>query len=594
MTTEIKNKLKTVPKTAGCYLWKDKFGQIIYVGKAKNLFNRTHQYFLKPNNNKTAKLVEDIADIDFVSVVNENEALILESNLIKKHKPKYNILLKDNNGYPYILVTNETKPQLLYTRNYDKAKGKYYGPFANSDMKAYDVYNLLLKLFPLRRCISTKNKKCFYYDLNMCMGACVGEDTKQKYNEVKQKIDNFFTKGSDEVLNELKIKEKAAVHRLDFEQAKTYLELQKSVELIRQKQIINLASKDNVDVVGFNTLEDYICIVIFSYVQGKLLNKHSVINSYVGNVVDEVQTYLFQYYSNHPKPKTLYVSLDGTATKLLETNLSIKIENPQKGKMHEIMSLATTNANNELKNKISSLIIRESRTIQANDELAKLLRMKKIKRIELFDNSNIFNADPVAAMVVFENGKENKKEYRKYKIKLSESTSDYEYMYEIIYRRYQRLIREHKSLPDLIIVDGGAQQVNAASKALAELNLTNKIKLIGLAKDDKHKADYIQTESNQKIELDKKSNLYFYLVNMQEEVHRFAIAFFRKTNRKSNLSSCLDGIKNLGKSRKIKLFNAFDTITKIKAASVEELSQIVPKSVAISIKAKFDEETSND
>lgn len=587
LENNLKTKLENAPKSPGCYLWKNKYKEIIYIGKAKNIFNRIHQYFLKPNNNKTAKLISEIKDVDFITVKNNNEALILEANLIKKHKPLYNILLKENNGYPYILVTNERKPRLVYTRNYNSKLGKYYGPFAGTDINAYEIFNLLLKLFPLRACTSKKNKKCFYYDLGLCMKACTGEDTPEQYELMKKKIDTFFNKGAEDIIEELKQKEKNAAEKEDFEQADKYLKMQKNILSISQKQIINIGNKQNIDFVVYDTKDNYLTIVIFSYSNGKLLNKNTVFNEYVSDIQDEVVSYVFRYYSNEKKPDTIYISLDDESINLLRTNLNIDVINPQKGKMQEIMELALKNAKNELQLKYNSNLAKEERTTKANQKLAELLNIKKLNRIEIFDNSNIFNTDPVAGMVVYENGIPNKKEYRKYKIKIQSSKSDYEYMYEIIYRRFLKLLKEKKAFPDLVILDGGRVQINAALKALRSLNIEKYINLIGLVKDKHHKTNMIETANYQKIELDKKSGLYFYLLNMQEEVHRYAISFFRRTNRKSALSSVLDNVKNLGKVRKEKLMRIFDTVSKIADASIEQLAQIIPADVAKELKNKI-------
>lgn len=587
LENNLKTKLDNAPKSPGCYLWKNKYKEIIYIGKAKNIFNRIHQYFLKPNNNKTAKLISEIKDVDFITVKNNNEALILEANLIKKHKPLYNILLKENNGYPYILVTNERKPRLVYTRNYNSKLGKYYGPFAGTDIKAYEIFSLLLKLFPLRACTSKKNKKCFYYDLGLCMKACTGEDTPEQYELMKKKIDTFFNKGAEDIIEELKQKEKNAANKEDFEQANKYLKMQKNILSISQKQIINIGNKQNIDFVVYDTKDNYLTIVIFSYSNGKLLNKNTVFNEYVSDIQDEVVSYVFRYYSNEKKPDTIYISLDDESINLLRNNLNIDVINPQKGKMQEIMELALKNAKNELQLKYNSNLAKEERTTKANQKLAELLNIKKLNRIEIFDNSNIFNTDPVAGMVVYENGIPNKKEYRKYKIKIQSSKSDYEYMYEIIYRRFLKLLKEKKAFPDLVILDGGRVQINAALKALRSLNIEKYINLIGLVKDKHHKTNMIETANYQKIELDKKSGLYFYLLNMQEEVHRYAISFFRKTNRKSALSSVLDNVKNLGKVRKEKLMSIFDTVSKIADASIEQLAQIIPIDVAKELKNKI-------
>lgn len=588
LENNLKIKLKNAPKSPGCYLWKNKYKEIIYIGKAKNLFNRIHQYFLKPNNNKTEKLISEIADVDFITVKNNNEALILEANLIKKHKPLYNILLKDNNGYPYILVTNESKPRLIYTRNYNPKLGKYYGPFASTDIKAYDIYNLLLKIFPLRSCANKKNKKCFYYDLGLCMKACAGEDTPEQYQIIKKKIDIFFNKGAEDIIQELKQKEKNAAIKQDFEQANKYLKIQKNILMISQKQVINIGNKENIDFVVYDTKDNYLTIVIFSYSNGKLLNKNTIFNQYISDIKDEVVSYVFRYYSSEKKPDTAYISLDDESINLLKNNLNINLINPQKGKMQQIMEMALKNAKNELEIKYNSNLAREERTTKANQKLAELLNIKKLNRIEIFDNSNIFNTDPVSAMVVYENGLPNKKEYRKYKIKIKSSKSDYEYMYEIIYRRFLKLLKEKKPFPDLVILDGGRIQINAALKALKSLNIEKYVNLIGLVKDKHHKTNIIETAEHQKIELDKKSGLYFYLLNIQEEVHRFAINFFRKTNRKSALSSVLDNIKNLGKIRKEKLLSIFDTISKIAEAPIEQLAQVIPINVAKELKAKIE------
>ncbi|WP_027119510.1 excinuclease ABC subunit UvrC [[Mycoplasma] testudinis] len=590
----LNHKLQNIPKAPGCYLWKNKFNQVIYVGKAKNLYNRTHQYFLKAADYKVSKLVAEIADVDFIVVKNENESLILEANLILKHQPHYNILLKNNNGYPYILVTNEIKPRLLYTREFKPKLGKYYGPFASAELKAYDIYKLLLKIFPLRKCANVQNKKCFYYDLHMCMGQCVNEDTPQKYAIVKKQIDDFFNKGAQSILKDLKAKEQAASNRLDFEQAKSYLELQNSINVIAKKQLINLVDKDNADYVAYDTKDNYVALVIFSYLDGKLLSKHSVVTKYIGTLNEQLTTYLYQYYCENYKPKTIYVSLDNENCDLLSKSLDVQLLNPQKGKPKQIMELALKNASNELQLKYSSTILREERTTKANQELSKLLKIPDLQRIEIFDNSNIFNVDRVAAMVVYENGIPNKKEYRKYKIQLQASRSDFDYMYEIIYRRYLRLLKEQKRFPDLIIVDGGLIQINAAKKALSQLMLVDKINLIGLVKDNHHKTRAIQLSDQSEIALDKTSSLYFFLLNMQEEVHRFAISFFRKTQRKSALTSIFDDIKNLGSIRRKKLLSVFDTINKIDEASIEQLAQIIPKAVAIELKQKVAKELTKE
>lgn len=591
MNFNLKQKLDLAPKKPGCYLWKNHLNEIIYIGKAKNIYKRVHQYFNGPKDLKTSKLVNDIFDVEFIEVNNENEALLLEANLIKKHKPRYNILLKDNNGYPYILITKEKYPRLIYTRNFDPKKGKHYGPFASSEMKAYDLYNLLLKLFPLKNCFNKKGRKCEFYDLNLCMKACTHEVSEADYEVMKKKIDYFFHNGADQVLKGLKEKELIASEKFDFEQAKKYLDLQKAINLIFDKQIINLYSaKERIDVLAYQIKENVICIVLFSYVSSQLVSKNTICDFYYGEEQEVITSYLSQYYKDNIKPKILYASLDQANATLLKESLGIEIINPTSGKMNEIMSLALQNVTNELSQKYDSLVKKEQRINLALDQLKELIKVDKLNHLEVYDNSNLFNTDKVSAMIVFENNQFNKKKYRKYKIKDQQALGDYHYMYEVIYRRlYQALKNNFVDLPDLIILDGGKHQVLAAKKAIVDLQIDQKINLIGLAKNNKHQTDKIVTSDLEEISLDKSSVLYFFLANLQEEVHKFAISFFRKTKAKSLYDSILDQIKGLGKKRKQQLIEHFKTIDEIKKASIASLSQVLPIEIAKKLKQKLDQ-----
>ncbi|MDC4163686.1 excinuclease ABC subunit UvrC [Mycoplasma sp. T363T] len=592
MNFNLKQKMDNAPKKPGCYLWRNNLNEIIYVGKAKNIYKRIHQYFNGPKDLKTSKLVNDINDVDFIEVNNENEALLLEANLIKKHKPRYNILLKDNNGYPYILITKEKYPRLLYTRNFEPKKGKYYGPFASSELKAYDLYNLLLKLFPLRNCFNKKKRKCEFYDLNLCMKACTHEVTDEDYEVVKKKIDYFFNNGADQVLDNLKQKEELASQKLDFELAKKYLDLQKAIKLIFDKQIINLYNnKERIDVLAYQTKDNVISIVLFSYVDGKLVSKNSLCDFYYASEQEVLTSYITQYYKDNIKPKTLYVSLNEENAKLLENSLAIELINPVSGKMYEIMYLALQNVSSLLDQKYESLVKKERSIDQALDQLKDLLKLDKLNLIEVYDNSNLFNTDKVSAMVVFENKKFNKKKYRKYKIKDNDNQGDYHYMYEVLYRRLYSCIKNNLlDLADLIILDGGKLQVLAAKKVINDLDLHNKVNVIGLAKNNKHQTDKLVDYDLNEYDLDKRSELYFFLANLQEEVHKFAISFFRKTKAKSFYDSILDDIKGLGKKRKDKLLEHFKSVDNIKKTSLENLSQVVPLEVAKNIKQKLDQQ----
>lgn len=587
MDDKLKEKLKLIPKKPGCYLWKDKNGIVIYVGKAKNLSNRTKQYFLKDRDLKTRKLVNEIRDVDYVVVNNENESLLLESNLISQYKPKFNMLLRESNSFPYIVVTKEEHPRILYTHNNDKKiNGTYYGPFANSNIRKYDLYNFINRIFPLRKCNKLPNQKCIYYDIGQCLGPCIKKIEKQDYEPYLKKINNFFSGKHQEIDESLRKKELEAAEKLMFEDSKKYLDLRNSLKTFSERQDIIFSKSNDEDIIGFHSKENVISIVFFKYVNGTLLSKYDVTTMFYNDEEEIITTLLFEYYSKIAIeiPKIVYVSLQDETLENLSKSLNIKFINPTKGIKKEVMEIALTNAIETMKNKYLTMISNENRELNSIDELQKILDIDNIYRIEIFDNSNIFSSDKVAAMVVYENGKKNKNAYRKYNIKNLNANSDYEYMQEVIYRRYKNVYEGDGEIPDLIIVDGGKQQVKAAIESLKKLELNNVINIIGLAKDNKHKTDRIVKSDFTEIKLDKKSDLYFFLLNMQDEVHRFAITFHRNKRSKSLFDNSLNQIKNLGKKRIAKLIEKYETLDKIKSASLEELMQIVPKDVAKEIK----------
>ena len=588
MNNNLQEKLNNVPKKPGVYLWKDRYGDVIYVGKAINLYNRTHQYFLVPQNLRRTQLANNIYDLDYVITKNDNEAFILENNLIKKYQPKYNVLLKDGSNYPYILLTNEKDPRLLYTRIIKKNNGKYYGPISAGIKNKYDIYNLVLELFPLRKCNIIPKEKCLYYDLHQCVGPCIHQITVETYKEIKANIDAFFHADYKDIIDKLKQQELQLAQNLNFEQAQQKKELIEAIQNLKINQTVQLASLESTDIVAYKVIDNRIGIVVFGYVNGKLLTKFdSVEDIYDDNDSDVVANYLMQYYERFDHPKTLYVSLDDENIKLLEEALKITIKNPTKGQMKQIMLSALENADVIIKNSLKSKQNKLARTVLANEELRQLLKMESLSRIELFDNSHIDNIDRVGAMVVFENGIANKKLYRKYIIKQAETQDDLTYMKEVLYRRYSKLLKNEEALPDLIIVDGAKLQVEVANQILKELRIDLLVNVIGLKKDDFHKTKSIVLKNYQEIALDKKSNLYFYLLNMQEEVHRFAISFFRQKHTKSLFSSELDNIEGLGNKRKALLMQTFNNIYEIKNATLEQLKQVVPLNVALKIKEKI-------
>ena len=588
MNDNLKEKLNNIPKKPGVYLWKDKYNEVIYVGKAINLYNRTHQYFLFPQNLRRTQLANNIYDLDYVVTKNDNEAFILENNLIKKYQPKYNVLLKDGSNYPYILLTNEKDPRLLYTRIIKKNNGKYYGPISAGIKNKYDIYNLVLELFPLRKCNIVPKEKCLYYDLHQCVGPCINKIDVNTYKEIKNNIDAFFHGEYKDIIAKLKEQELQLAQNLNFEQAQQKKELIEAIQNLTINQTVQLASLDSTDIVAYKVIDNKIGIVIFGYTNGKLLTKFdSVEDIYDDNDTEVVANYLMQYYEKFDHPKILYVSLDEQNIKLLEESLKITIKNPTKGQMKQIMLSALENADIIIKNSLRSKQSKLARTVIANEELRQLLKMESLNRIELFDNSHIDNVDRVGAMVVFENGIANKKLYRKFIIKEQTSQDDLAYMKEVLYRRYSKMLKNEEALPDLIIVDGAKLQVEVANEILKELKIDLLVNVIGLKKNDEHKTKSIILKNYNEIILDKKSNLYFYLLNMQEEVHRFAISFFRQRHTKSLFSSELDHIEGLGSKRKTLLMQAFNNIYEIKNATLEQLKQVVPLNVALKLKEKF-------
>ena len=588
MNDNLKEKLNNIPKKPGVYLWKDKYNEVIYVGKAINLYNRTHQYFLFPQNLRRTQLANNIYDLDYVVTKNDNEAFILENNLIKKYQPKYNVLLKDGSNYPYILLTNEKDPRLLYTRIIKKNNGKYYGPISAGIKNKYDIYNLVLELFPLRKCNIVPKEKCLYYDLHQCVGPCINKIDVNTYKEIKNNIDAFFHGEYKDIIAKLKEQELQLAQNLNFEQAQQKKELIEAIQNLTINQTVQLASLDSTDIVAYKVIDNKIGIVIFGYTNGKLLTKFdSVEDTYDDNDTEVVANYLMQYYEKFDHPKILYVSLDEQNIKLLEESLKITIKNPTKGQMKQIMLSALENADIIIKNSLRSKQSKLARTVIANEELRQLLKMESLNRIELFDNSHIDNVDRVGAMVVFENGIANKKLYRKFIIKDETSQDDLAYMKEVLYRRYSKMLKNEEALPDLIIVDGAKLQVEVANQILKELKIDLLVNVIGLKKNDEHKTKSIILKNYSEIILDKKSNLYFYLLNMQEEVHRFAISFFRQRHTKSLFSSELDHIEGLGSKRKTLLMQAFNNIYEIKNATLEQLKQVVPLNVALKLKEKF-------
>lgn len=590
MNELLKQKLAILPDQPGCYLMKDRQGTIIYVGKAKVLKNRVRSYFTGSHDGKTQRLVSEIEDFEYIVTSSDLEAFILELNLIKTHDPKYNIMLKDDKTYPYIKITNEKHPRLLIVRKVKKDNGKYFGPYPNS-FAANETKKLLDRLYPLRKCTNLPNRVCLYYHLGQCLAPCVKEVEKDQYQEIIQDITSFLNGGYGEVKEELNTKMLDAAEKLEFERAKEYRDQITHIETVMERQKITLTDLTNRDVFGYAVDKGWMCIQVFFVRQGKLIERDVSLFPIYRDPEEEFLTFVGRFYeqAEHIKPKEIFIptNIEGD---LLATVLDVKVTIPQRGKKKELVDLASKNAQIAISEKFQLLERQEKRTIGACEELGNAMNIAIPLRIESFDNSHIFGADAVSAMVVFIDGKPSKKEYRKYKIQVAAKHDDYGAMREVIRRRYTRVLRDGLSLPDLIVIDGGKGQMEVAREILEdELGLD--IPIAGLAKDDKHQTSQLLYGSPPEIiPLKRTSEAFYLLQRIQDEVHRFAITFHRQLHEKNAITSVLDEIEGIGPKRKQQLLKQFGSVKKIREATYEELiAANVPKKLAQTIFTHFSE-----
>ncbi len=586
---KIKDKLKLVPHLPGSYQMKNEAGVIIYVGKAKDLKNRLTSYFTGRVTGKTAILVSEIADFEYIVTTSEVEAFVLELNLIKLHDPKYNILLKDDKTYPYIEYISKPFPRLKIVRYHNlkrKDNKMLFGPYPNA-YAARRIVNLLNRLYPLKKCEGNKKELCLYYHIGECLGYCLKEIDSTKKQEMEQEILSFL-RGNDSVLkNKLKEKINFYSEKLNFEKALELKQEMDYISVIMDKQKVELHDFINRDIVAYYFDKGYLSIQIFFLRNGKLIGHHSEIFPLISEVNEDVELYLATYYQKHELPKEIIVPKT-INYELLTNILNTKVLTSIKGIKKKLLDMAKTNAKIALNNKFASLIQDDKRTYGANEELKEILKLSKLDRIDAFDNSNLFGSFSVSGMVVFKNGKPSKKDYRKYKIS-TEKNDDYHTMQEVIYRRYYKALVNQEELPDLIIVDGGLNQINACLDILNELNL--KIKVCGLKKNDKHRTnELIDGTTLEIISLDRMSNVFHYLTRIQDEVHRFTITYHKTIRSKGSIGSVLDNIEGIGKVRKKELIKKYGSVAKIKQASKEELMELVPENVANNIIKYFTEQ----
>ncbi len=589
----LKEKLKTIPHLPGSYQMRNINNTVIYVGKAKDLYKRVNSYFKGNVTGKTAKMVSEVVDFTYITTSTEQEAFILELNLIKEYDPKYNILLKDDKSYPYIEYISKPYPKLKVSRYLSvkrKDKKLLFGPYPNA-YAARKIVNLINRLYPLKKCEGMPKDVCLYFHIGECLGYCSKKIDKEALDKMEKDILEFL-RGNDKILID-KIMEKINTfsNMLNFEAA---LELKKELDYIKvvlDKQKVELHDYINRDVISYYLDEGIVSVQILFVRNGKIVGGNNDKFYLMSDILDEVNSYILKFYERHEIPKELLVEKDLSA-EIIGNILGTKVVAPEKGKKKNLLNMAKENAKIALEQEITIIKNDEKRSVLANDELRKLLNMEVLNRIDSFDNSNLFGTYAVSGMVVFKNGKPAKKEYRKYKVSVDKN-DDYNTMREVVYRRYYRCMVEQSEMPDLILVDGGVSQINACKSVLDELHLN--IKVCGLRKDDHHRTnELVDGDTLNTIEIPRMSDVFHYLTRIQDEVHRYTITYHKTLRDKGSIGSLLDNIDGIGSVRKKELIKKYGSVKKMGEASVEELSLIIPETVAINLKKYLESRDKSD
>ncbi|QAR87043.1 excinuclease ABC subunit UvrC [Pediococcus acidilactici] len=586
----IEHKLALLPDKPGCYQMKNLNSQIIYVGKAKNLKNRVRSYFKSSHEGKTAKLVSEIADFDYIVTASDKEAFLLEITLIKKYQPYYNIKLKKGTGYPYIKITNEKDPRMQIVSNVRRDGGYYFGPYPNV-YAAEETLHFLEKVYPLRRCNGYQGRPCLYYHMGQCLGACFKEIPKEEYDQQIAKIKSFLRGNVAKVKKSLQAKMQQASEAMEFERAAEIRDQIHYIEVTVEKQRIISNDRTPRDLFNFYLDKGWLSIQIFFIRQSRLMKREKRLFPIASDAADEFSSFILQFYNNKNKvlPNEILVP-EGLDNQIISEILGVPVRTPKRGEKRDLMNLARENAQITLEEKFRLLELDESKTVGAMKEITDALGIPEGHRIEAFDHSHIQGADLVSAMVVFTDGKPDKKMYRKFKLNTVDHADEAASTREVIRRRYVRLLKEHQSLPDLILMDGGDVQLNAARDVLVN-ELSLHIPVAGMVKNDKHKtADLIFGDQDQRVQLDPKSQGFYLVQRIQDEVHRFAITFHRQMHAKNSLSSQLDSINGVGPKTRNKLLREFGSLNKIRDAKIEEIEALgisakVAKTIKISLSA---------
>lgn len=582
MKEKIKIKLRNLPAQPGCYLMKNKDGKIIYVGKAKSLKSRVNSYFTGAHDYKVTKMVSNINDFDYIVTKTEKESLILELNLIKQHQPRYNVIFMDDKVYPYIKITDEYWPRLVISRNREKDKNaRIFGPYPDSGA-ARKMITLLGRLYPTKKCTGNPGKACLYYHLGQCMGMCAFDIERQPYLDMIDEIEKILKGDTADLIKENKRKQEVFIEEMKFEQAAAIQEILNAISHISDtQQVQSNVKSDNFDVFNYYVHNGYIAIVIIEIRAGKVLNTKKHFGPLYEDPKVALTTYINQYYMMNPLVKEIIVPFVDDEEAYTD-EISKKVFRPQRGTKVRYIEMSENNAKIHLEEQFNLVNTLPDKIELATKQLDEILN-SHITNIEIFDISHISGTDTVAGMASFNEGLPNKTEYRMFK--LDDHKGDTDSMKEVIYRRYFRLLKDQLPFPDLLIVDGGIGQVNAAKEIIDSLNID--LMIVGLKKDDYHNTSALITSDNVELDIDKSSELFFFLSRMQDEVHRFAINFHKKLRSKSQTRSILDDIEGVGPARKNALLAKFKNIEGVKDATLEELCEVVPEKVAENIIRTF-------
>lgn len=587
-TRHIENKLKLLPDLPGCYIMKDINAHVIYVGKAKNLKNRVRSYFKSSHEGKWAALVAEIRDFETIVTSTNKEAFLLEITLIQKYKPYYNIRLKDGTGYPYIKITNEKDPQLKIVSQIRKDGGYYFGPYPNV-YAATETMHLLEKVYPLRRCNGYQKRPCLYYHMGQCLGACFREVPAAEYERQIAKIKSFLNGNVGRIKHDLEKKMTQAAANLEYERAAELRDQINYIEQTVEKQ--KIISRDNTprDIFGYYMDKGWISIQIFFIRQARLMKREKRLFPCIDDPESELATFILQFYQqkNRVLPKEILVAKE-VERQILTDILAVPVRTPQRGQKRSLLEMAEKNARLTLEDKFRLMELDDRKTVGAMNEVMTALGLPHGHRIEAFDHSHIQGVDPVSAMVCFVDGRPEKTEYRKYKLQTVQNHADEaQSTREVIYRRYSRLLKEKKNLPDLILMDGGIVQVEAAVDVLHN-QLGIAIPVAGMVKNDKHKTADLMDATGKKLALDRQSEGFYLLQRIQDEVHRFAITFHRQTHSKNSLASRLELIPGVGPKTRIKLLKEYGSLNKIAEAPLAEIEALgISQKVAQVIKASL-------